>query len=80
MHAASGVALVFALHVFAFRLDDVQLAAVRSRGGVVFYVLAMIVIVAIARAYRRWQVEIALEFNAPAPEAPAVLNLSQATG
>jgi hypothetical protein len=69
------------LHLFAFRLDDVQLAALRSGYGVPLYVGAMAGMVAVARAIRRsqrWDGE--LEFDAPAPDAPAALNLSQAAG
>lgn len=75
------IAGLVALHVFAFRLDDVQLVALRSSSAVGFYVLAMLLIVAIARAYRlsRRRSD-ALEFDAPAEDAPATLNLSQATG
>jgi hypothetical protein len=72
---------LFALHLFAFRLDDVQLAALRSRPGVGFYVLAMLLVVVIARVYRLSRRTTAvLDFDAPSEDAPASLNLSQATG
>ena len=75
------IAGLVALHVFAFRLDDVQLVALRSAMGVGVYVLAMLLIVAMARAYRfSRRAAGVLEFDAPSEDAPATLNLSQATG
>lgn len=72
---------VFVLHVFAFRLDDLQLLALRSPRGVGIYVLSMLLIVAMTRVYRRTRVTMdMLEFEAPNEDAPATLNLSQATG
>ncbi len=72
---------LLALHVFAFRLDDVQLAALESAVGVALYVAAMLLIVAAARVYRRsrratWT----LAFDAPVERAWEPLNLSQAAG
>jgi hypothetical protein len=75
------IAGIVALHVFAFRLDDLQLAALRSPRGVGFYVLAMLLIALIARAYRLARRSTGvLDFDAPNEDAPAALNLSQATG
>jgi hypothetical protein len=75
------IAGIVALHVFAFRLDDVQLVALGSAMGVGVYVLAMLLIVTIARAYRlSRRTAGVLEFDAPSEDAPATLNLSQATG
>lgn len=72
---------LLALHVFAFRLDDVQMMALRSRRGVGLYVLAMLLVVVVARVYRRSRrATDMLEFDAPSEDAPALLNLSQATG
>ena len=55
---------LFALHLFAFRLDDAQVAALRSQRGVLYYLLAMAVVVAAARLCRRsLRAEDRLEFG-----------------
>jgi Ca2+/Na+ antiporter len=70
-----------ALHVFAFRLDDLQLAALGSSNGVALYILATAIVIGMARLYRRLKrTEGDMEFDAPTPDAAATLNLSQATG
>jgi hypothetical protein len=85
-HAASSssvrvgwIVILVGLYVFAFRLDDLQLAALDVPAGVVLYLLGAIGACAAVRAYRRaqqrpWDV---LEFDAP-DHTPATLNLSQA--
>jgi hypothetical protein len=72
---------LLALHVYAFRLDDAQVAAIGSSLGTAIYVGAMIAVAAGARAYRRvrrqpWP----LRFDAPIEAAAETLNLSRATG
>jgi len=72
---------LLALHVFAFRLDDLQLAAIGSSAGTAMYVAGMIVMAAAARAYRRWRRQPwSVHFDAPIDAAAETLNLSQATG
>jgi len=84
--AASGVkagwAVMFAaLHFYAFKLEDVQLAALGSTSGIVLYVGVMLAIVAVARLRRRaTQAGRSLEFDAPVEPATQALNLSRATG
>lgn len=73
------VGFIAALHVFAFRLDDLQLAAIGSSEGVALYVAGTAAVVGGARFYRRTS-RVSLEFDAPAEDAAARLNLSQATG
>ncbi|MGH9348845.1 MAG: hypothetical protein ACRD26_16430 [Vicinamibacterales bacterium] len=74
------VLVAVALHVFAFRLEDLQMVAIGSAPGVALYVLAVGLVVMGARVYRRSRQrrDPTLEFDAPAPEAVASLNLSQA--
>jgi hypothetical protein len=84
--AASGVragwALMFAaLHFYAFKLEDMQLAALGSARGVALYVAVMIAVVAAARMRRRiTEPRRSLEFEAPTEPAAQALNLSRATG
>jgi hypothetical protein len=84
--AASGVragwAVMFAaLHFYAFKLEDVQLAALGSTRGILLYVGVMFTIVAAARVRRRvTQSRRSLEFEAPIEAATQTLNLSRATG
>jgi hypothetical protein len=84
--AASGVragwAVIFAaLHFYAFKLEDVQLAALGSLRGILLYVGIMAAIVTAARLRRRvTSKHRSLEFEAPIEPATQALNLSQATG
>jgi len=75
------IALLVALHVYAFGLDDLQLAAISSPAGVALYVLSMGIVAAAARAWQRRQRRgRVLDFEAPIEGTPASLNLSQALG
>jgi hypothetical protein len=75
------VVLLVALHLYAYRLEDLQLAALGSPAAVVVYVLSMTTVAALARAYQRvHRAGRMLDFEAPVEGAPALLNLSQAVG
>ena len=78
----AGWAVMFAaLHFYAFKLEDLQLAALGSTRGVALYVCVMLAIVAVARLRRRaTHARRALEFDAPLDPATQALNLSHATG
>ena len=84
--AASGVragwAVMFAaLHFYAFKLEDVQLAALGSTSGIVVYVGVMLGVAAAAGLRRRvTQATRSLEFDAPIEAATQTLNLSRAAG
>ncbi len=73
------VGFIAALHVYAFRLDDLQLAALGSAAGAAIYVAGMLTVVAAARLYRRTS-RLTFEFDAPIDDATQKLNLSQAVG
>ncbi len=51
----TGPAALIGLHVFAFRLDDVQLQALQSVSGVAAYLVAACLIVAAIRLAAHWQ-------------------------
>jgi hypothetical protein len=73
--------LLVELHLFAFRLDDLQLIALGSTSGVIVYVAAMLLIAAAARIYRTTRPGAsALEFDPPVETTVERLNLSQALG
>lgn len=78
----AGWAVMFAaLHFYAFKLEDVQLAALGSARGILLYVAVMFAIVAAARLRRRVTLRRRpLEFEAPIEPAAQALNLSRATG
>jgi len=69
------------LHLYAFRLDDLQLDAMGSARGVGVYICGMLAIAAAARLYRRSRrASWSLRFDAPVEPAAETLNLSQALG
>ena len=73
--------LAAALHFYAFKLEDLQLAALDSLTGVVLYVGVMLAIVAAVRTRRRIKTaHRPLEFDAPVDVAVQPLNLSHAAG
>jgi hypothetical protein len=78
----AGWAVMFAaLHFYAFKLEDVQLAVLGSTRGMLLYVGVMFAIAAAARLRRRaTQATRPLEFDAPIEPATQALNLSRATG
>jgi hypothetical protein len=80
--ARAGWAIIFAaLHFYAFKLEDVQLAALGSLRGILLYVGIMAAIATAARLRRRVTGKHrSLEFEAPIESATQALNLSQATG
>ncbi|MCC7126122.1 MAG: hypothetical protein IT178_14830, partial [Acidobacteria bacterium] len=65
----TGPAALIGIHFFAFRLDDMQLWAVQSVDGVMSYVAAIGLIVAIIRLAARWQRRPPLSFEATTDEA-----------
>jgi hypothetical protein len=70
-----------ALHFYAFKLEDLQLAAMNSAGGVIAYVGIVCAVVAATRLRRRMSTaHRLLEFEAPADPTTQTLNLSHATG
>ncbi len=84
--AASGARIGWAfvaaaLHFYAFKLEDLQLAALGSLSGVLLYVGVMLAVAAAARIRRRrTSTGRPLEFDAPVDLAAQPLNLSHATG
>jgi len=73
--------MLVGLHVFAFRLDDLQMAAIGSAQGVALYSAAMIAIGTAARVYgERQRRGLTLRFDAPSETAVETLNLSRALG
>jgi len=67
-----------ALHVYAFRLDDLQMVAMRSTSGVAIYATATIVAAVAARMYGQTQRKhMPLRFDAPVEAAVETLNLSR---
>jgi hypothetical protein len=83
--ASSGVRagwaiMLVALHLYAFRLDDIQLAALDSPLGVTIFATAAALATVAVRAYRLSRRRDLLEFDAPVEGAPATLNLSQSLG
>jgi hypothetical protein len=78
----AGWAVMFAaLHFYAFKLEDIQLAALGSARGILLYVGMMLAVVAAARLRRRvTEGRRSLEFEAPIEPATQALNLSRATG
>ena len=84
--ASSGVRagwalLLLELHLYAFRLDDLQLLALGSNGGVLIYVGVMLLVAAAARIHRVTRPGASrLEFDPPVEASVERLNLSQALG
>jgi hypothetical protein len=78
----AGWAVMFAaLHFYAFKLEDLQLAALGSTNGILLYVGVMLGVAAAARLRRRsTQATQLLEFDAPVETVTQTLNLSRATG
>lgn len=71
-------AAIVALHVYAFRLDDVQLAALASpvERSVVYVAVAALLVVLIRRIARWWFTEESLVFDAPV-NVPISLTISR---
>jgi hypothetical protein len=70
-----------ALDVYAFRLDDLQMVAMRWTSGVAIYATATIVAAVAARMYGQTQRKhMPLRFDAPVEAAVETLNLSRALG
>jgi hypothetical protein len=84
--ASSGVRagwamLLVELHLYAFRLDDLQLLALKWNGGVTIYIVATLLVALAARKYRTTRPGASLlDFDPPADAAVERLNLSQALG
>jgi hypothetical protein len=78
----AGWAVMFAaLHFYAFKLEDLRLAALGSSSGILLYVGVMLGVAAAARLRRRaTQATRSLEFDAPVETVTQTLNLSRATG
>lgn len=71
-------AAIVALHIYAFRLDDIQMAVLVSPfgGTVVYAVVAALVVALIRRIARWWFREVSLAFDAPVNVAIS-LNISR---
>ncbi|MDP2321103.1 MAG: hypothetical protein Q8O42_17395 [Acidobacteriota bacterium] len=69
---------IVALHIYAFRLDDIQLAVLASPfgGSVVYVAVAALVVALIRRIARWWFREVSLVFDAPVNTAIS-LNISR---